>query len=109
MSVGAIVKALNDVLCERGWAATSVRVKASDGNAVALVGLNQVEVQSNLIRPSYYAIVHVPSKLGEDLLEEAALFVIACLRQFSVVQGAVRLEADRGYERMEIRFGGVTV
>lgn len=109
LSVEAVTDALRMDMMGRGWSATSVRVKAADGDAVALVGLLQVDVQSNLIRPTYSAIVHVPEKLGEDLLEEATLFVIDCLRKFSVVQGARRLDPARSYERMEVVFGGVSV
>ena len=83
--------------------------KSATSNQNWLLQLEEVEVQSNLIRPRYSVVVHVSPTQGEQELLDQTLEAIAICREFSVVFGARRLSRDRKYERMQILIGGIGI
>ena len=92
-----------------GWAVATKKVSSADGQCVLLVGIQAVEVRSNLVRPLWSVIVYVHETLGEQELSDCTVRAISDLRKIGVVNGARRVQPDRKYQRMEILLGGVSV
>ena len=82
-------------------------VKVSNGKCQVRVMTNSIEVNSNLIRPHFSAVVFVHKTLGEKELLNCSLRVIDVLRTISVVESGMRMADDKSYHRMEIRIMGI--